>query len=239
MAKIAFVSDVAYPWIKGGMESLHYAEMRELSRKHEVYCFSLQFEGMEKEFVKDRIHYVTVAKVHSKELYTPNGSRSIKLARLFAGMIGKTLGKYDFDAIYVNSFPYLHLKTVKAYCKKHRCRLIMDVAEVWPKERWRAYLGSLKGSLAYSYSLASLKGADAYVANSSATAIALERIGIPRSSITVFSPVLDMKLINSVPRRSRTHRVIYAGRLIKEKRLDLWIDAVARAHSLDSSITGL
>ncbi|MEM0143248.1 MAG: glycosyltransferase, partial [Candidatus Parvarchaeum sp.] len=71
------------------------------------------------------------------------------------------------------------------------------------------------------------------------TSSALKRIGIPGSKITVFSPVLDMKLINSVPHKAKTHTVIYAGRLIKEKRLDLWINAVAKAHSLDSSITGL
>ncbi|MEM0144068.1 MAG: hypothetical protein QXL94_09055, partial [Candidatus Parvarchaeum sp.] len=149
MTKIGFVTDVVYPWIKGGMESLHYVEMKELTKRHDVYCFSLQFEGMKKEFIKDKIHYTTVAKVHSKELYTEKGSRSMKLAKLFASRIGKTLDKYELDAVYVNSFPYLHLNAVKAYCKKHRCRLIMDVAEVWPKERWQAYIGSLKGSLAY------------------------------------------------------------------------------------------
>ena len=30
MARIAFVSDVVYPWVKGGMESIYYLEMKEL-----------------------------------------------------------------------------------------------------------------------------------------------------------------------------------------------------------------
>ncbi len=30
--------------------------------------------------------------------------------------------------------------------------------------------------------------------------------------------------------------VAYAGRLIKEKRLDLWVGSVAKAHALDNRI---
>ena len=39
--------------------------------------------------------------------------------------------------------------------------------------------------------------------------------------------------------KSRKPIVMYAGRLIKEKRLDLWVEAVAKAHGLDNSIKGL
>ena len=46
MAKIAFVSDVVYPWVKGGMETTHYFEMKELARNNEVYCFYMWFGGM-------------------------------------------------------------------------------------------------------------------------------------------------------------------------------------------------
>ena len=44
MARIAFVSDVVSPWVKGGMETTHYFEMKELAKKNEVYCFCMQFE---------------------------------------------------------------------------------------------------------------------------------------------------------------------------------------------------
>ena len=65
MAKIAFVSDVAYPWTKGGMEATHYLEMKELAKNNEIYCLCMQFDGMKKEFFKDGIHYVTVGKASS------------------------------------------------------------------------------------------------------------------------------------------------------------------------------
>ena len=36
MARIAFVSDVVYPWTKGGMEAIYYLEMAELAKNNEI-----------------------------------------------------------------------------------------------------------------------------------------------------------------------------------------------------------
>ncbi|MGC8568201.1 MAG: glycosyltransferase family 4 protein [Candidatus Micrarchaeia archaeon] len=237
MARIAFVSDVVYPWVKGGMESVHYLEMKELAKSNEVYCFCMQFEGMKKEFIKEGIHYISVAKASVKELYTEKGTRSIALARRFANALPKALSAYDFDLIYANSFPYLHLKSIKAYCNAKRCRLALDVSEVWDAKRWKSYLGAIKGIAAYYYAKNALKGADAYLAVSSSTAKGLEAAGIPHDKIITFSPVIDLALFPKPMKKSLT--VIYSGRLIKEKRLDLWIDAVIKAHNLNPNIKGL
>ncbi|MGC8538220.1 MAG: glycosyltransferase family 4 protein [Candidatus Micrarchaeia archaeon] len=235
--KIAFVSDVVYPWTKGGMESMHYIEMKELAKDNEVYCFCLQFDGMKKEFVKEGIHYIGVAKAPIEGLYTKNGTRSIALARRFASALPEALNHYSFDLVYANSFPYLHLGVVKAYCRAHGCRLALDVAEVWSIDRWRAYLGRLKGLISYHYARGALRGADAYVANSSATARDLEALGIPNGKIKVFSPVIDLDAPARHVKKGLT--VIYPGRFIKEKRLDLWIDMIIKAHKLNPGIKGL
>ena len=237
MARIAFVSDVAYPWTKGGMEAIHYLEMKELARNNEVYCFCMRFGGMKKEFFKDGVHYVTAGKASSAELYTEKGTRSIALARRFASALPNALKPYRFDLVYANSFPYLHLKAVKAYCRANSSRLALDVAEVWDLKRWKDYLGRVKGIAAYHYAKNALKGADAYVANSSSTAKDLANAGIPKGKITVLSPVIDLKTMPKPAKRQPV--VIYAGRLMKEKRLDLWIDAVAKAHKLNAEIKGL
>ena len=197
----------------------------------------MQFEGMKKEFSKDGIHYVTAGKASSAELYTEKGTRSIALARRFASALPEALKPYRFDLVYANSFPYLHLKAVKAYCKAKGSRLALDVAEVWDLKRWKGYLGRVKGIAAYHYARNALKGADAYIANSSSTAKDLANAGIPKDKITVLSPVIDFETMPKPAKKQPV--VIYAGRLIKEKRLDLWIDAVARAHRLNPAIKGL
>ncbi|ASI13869.1 glycosyltransferase [Candidatus Mancarchaeum acidiphilum] len=237
MTKIAFVSDVAYPWVKGGMESIQYLEMKNLSEKNDVYCFCLQFEKMKKEFDKEGIHYITVAKASVKDLYTSKGSRSIKLAMKFARALPRAIKDYNFDFIYANTFPYLHLKYVKSYCRSHNCILALDVAEVWDLKRWKGYLGTLKGTAAYRYAKNAIHGADYYVANSSVTASQLNSVGIKPNKIKILSPVLDLKI--RVKKSKRDTSVVYSGRLIKEKRLDLWIDAVAKAHSLNPNIKGI
>ena len=237
MARIAFVSDVAYPWTKGGMEAIHYLEMKELAKNNEVYCFCMRFGRMKKEFFKDGIHYITAGKASSAELYTEKGTRSIALATRFASALPWALKPYRFDLVYANSFPYLHLKAVKAYCRANSSRLALDVAEVWNLKRWKGYLGRVKGIAAYHYARNALKGADAYIANSSSTVKDLANARIPKDKITVLSPVIDLKTMPKPAKKQPV--VIYAGRLIKEKRLDLWIDAVAKAHKLNTEIKGL
>ena len=237
MKRIAFISDVAYPWLKGGMESIEYSEMKELSKNNEVYCFCMQFDKMKKEFYKDNIHYITVAKASTKELYTAKGSRSMKLAMKFARSLPKILKNYDFDFVYANTFPYLHLKSVKSYCKSHNCILALDVAEVWNLKYWKSYIGTLKGTAGYHYAINAMRGADYYVANSSVTANDLISIGIDKNKIRILSPIINSKTKFKPFKRDTT--VIYAGRLIKEKRLDLWIDAVSKAHSLNPKIKGV
>ena len=90
---------------------------------------------------------------------------------------------------------------------------------------------------AYHYARNALKGADAYIANFSSTAKDLANAGIPKGKITVLAPVIDLKTMPKPAKKQPV--VIYAGRLIKEKRLDLWIDAVAKAHKLNAEIKGL
>ncbi len=237
MKKIAFISDVAYPWLKGGMESIEYSEMKELSKNNEVYCFCMQFDKMKKEFYKDNIHYITVTKASSKELYTAKGNRSMKLAMKFARSLPKILKNYNFNFIYANTFPYLHLKSVKSYCKAHNCILALDVAEVWNLKYWKSYIGTLKGTAGYHYAVNAMRGADYYIANSSVTANDLISIGIDKNKIRILSPVISSKKIFKPLKRNTT--VTYVGRLIKEKRLDLWIEAVSKAHLLNPKIKGI
>ncbi|EQD48988.1 hypothetical protein B1B_11835, partial [mine drainage metagenome] len=42
--RIAFVSDVVYPWVKGGVESIEYEEAKELAKTNEVHMFCMRFK---------------------------------------------------------------------------------------------------------------------------------------------------------------------------------------------------
>ena len=237
--RIAFVSDVVYPYVKGGVEAIESQEMRALAKRHDVCCFSMRFEGMKRSFTSHGVHHIGVAPASVSALYE-KGRRSVALARSFANGLKKELEGKRFDLVQANAFPFLHLGTVKTYCRATGCRLVIDVAEVWDMRRWVGYLGPVRGRAAYYFMRRALKGADHYMVNSSATKRDLERIGIAPGRISVFSPVLDGRLLRDPQRRSSAKRrgVIFAGRLIPEKRLGMWLDALAAARRDMPSMAG-
>ena len=224
--KIAFVSDVVYPWVKGGMESIEYEEAKELAKSNEVHMFCMRFNGMEKEFVKGGIHYHAFPDANEDSFYT-NGRRSTKEAARFSLGLKNMFG-YKFDVVQANLFPVMHIPIVKLYCRLNKAKLILDVAEVWNREYWNGYTGRLKGSLAYRYNLKALQNADFYIANSTATENELLKLGISKHRIEVLSPFLDKKLISSMHTAKKSKQIITSGRLIKEKRLDKFIEIMSK-----------
>ncbi|MGC8478717.1 MAG: glycosyltransferase [Candidatus Micrarchaeia archaeon] len=238
--RIGIVSDVAYPWVKGGLQATEHTEAENLAKEHEVLFFTLQFPGMKDHFFKDGIQYMCVEKAKLSDLYV-NGHRSVGLAIKFARALPKALYQHKLDALYVNTMPYLHLPAVKRYGSKTGAKIIFDAIEVWDKGYWSKYIGVIKGTLAYYFVRKALAGADYYIANSSTTASKLRNMGIDSKRIRVFSPIVDLKELKAYNASNckGDGTVVFAGRLIKEKRVDLWIDAVSKAHELNKKVKGL
>jgi len=238
--RIAFVSDGVYPWNVGGIETIENTEAMGLAKNHEVHFFSLRWPGMRKDFIHKGIHYHAFHKTDKNKFYR-HGRRSIRVAIAFSLSILRIFG-YRFDVIEANLFPILHIPILKAYCKLTGCRLILDVAEVWDKDYWITYLGPFAGNLAYVYATLFLKSADFYIANSLDTAERLFRNGINREIVEVFSPVIDDKRLKRTGGVKRSRQIIFSGRLIKEKRLDKFIEIVnrlkKRAVKVDAKIIG-
>jgi glycosyltransferase involved in cell wall biosynthesis len=234
--KIAFVYDVPYPWHVGGIEMGNYNEAKELAKENEVHFFTMQWPGMEKEFEKNGIRYHAFHKVNDSKIYR-HGRRSIREALLFSLSMVR-LFTMRFDVIIANHFPILHLPLVKLYCRLYNCKLVIEVAEVWESGYWMKYLHSNSGFLAYVYSRFLIKGADLYIAISSTTKKEMRKIGIDSSRIRTFIPIVDMNEINSVRHSGKERLVMFAGRLVKEKRLDIWVRVFAKAYEKDSSIRG-
>jgi glycosyltransferase involved in cell wall biosynthesis len=237
--RIAFVSDAVYPWNIGGIETLQSNESRELSKAHEVHFFSLRWPGMKKEFVRDGVSFHTFHSVTNERFYR-HGRRSIREALVFSFGLFR-LFAHKFDYIQANEFPVLHLPLLWLYCKLYRCKLILDVAEVWDKEYWTSYLGNIPGRLAHAWASTFITIADAYIANSSVTEAKLVKSGIAKRKIHVFTPVIDDRLMKSIKPEDGKN-VIFYGRLIKEKRMDTWLmmvkDAGRQVRNLKAVIIG-
>ncbi|MEM3839082.1 MAG: glycosyltransferase [Candidatus Micrarchaeaceae archaeon] len=221
--RIAFIADVAYPWHVGGIEIINYNEAMALKVSNSIDFFTMRWPGMEAGFMRNGIRYHSFGAVDKESLYS-QGRRSIKKALLFSvGLL--RIFKHRFNVVISNQFPVLHLPVLYLFCKLTRCKLVLEVVEVWDRDYWISYLGSAFGSIGYLCYSATMKVADHYIANSSTTADLLAGCGIERKKITVFTPILDDKLVSGIKAR-RERKIVFAGRLIKEKRLDKWLRIV-------------
>ncbi len=238
--KIAFVSDAVYPWNIGGLETLESTESHELAKKHEVHFFSLKWPGMEKDFVRDRIHYHTLHEISNEKFYR-HGRRSIRESIVYSLGLARIFF-YKFDYIQSNEFPILQIPMLRLYCKLTGCKLILDMHEVWDREYWYVYLGRFGGTLGSFFASTVLKMADGYVVNSSVTAHRLGNLGVPERKIHIFSPVIDDKTILGIKSARESKTVIFSGRLIKEKRVDKLLEVVklvsARVKGMRAIIIG-
>lgn len=230
--KIAFVYDAVYPWVKGGAEMrIHELGKRLSVRGHEVHIFGVKWwEGKDTfEYEGMTLHGVCKA----RNLYV-NGRRSISEAIIFAAKLFPELRKENFDLIDVSVFPYFSCFTVKAVSVLEKVPSVFTWHEVWD-DYWYEYLGRA-GIFGQLVEKAVSKLSENNIAVSSWTKDRLELLGVPGEKIKVIPNGIDLKKISGigpdwgkfpVGLESKTYDIIFAGRLIKEKNVDLLIKAVA------------
>ena len=235
--RIAFAYDLPYPWHIGGIEQINATEAEELAKANDVHFFTMRWPDMPGTTVRNGVTYHAWYPASINTVYR-HGRRSIRKAIAFSLGLLRLFG-YRFDLLVIDQFPYLHIPIAVAYAKLTGCKLVIRVAEVWSLDYWRLYLGALGGP-AHSLAIYFSKMGDSYIANSQKTMLQLEQIGIKRSRIRVFAPVLTKGALDSALASARTKRkrIVFSGRLIKEKRIDAWIRAVGEASRLDSRIKG-
>ncbi len=237
--KIAFVYDFPYPWHAGGIEKIDKIESEGLARSNEVHFYTMLWPGMKHEFTRNRVHYHACWQASTDTMYL-HRRRSVRKALIFALTAFRIFPK-RFDAVIIDEFPYLHIPVVRLYRLLTGCKIVMHVAEVWDLPYWKSYAGSVIGTLGWLFSRLALS-ADVYLANSYDTKSRLEKMmHIDGKKVQVFAPVLDTKLITSarLHARKRNSTVVFAGRLIKEKRVDKWLYEFAETAKRVPDLHGL
>lgn len=230
--KIAFVYDAVYPWVKGGAEMrIHELGKRLSARGHEVHIFGIKWWEGEDNFEYEGMNLHGVCK--ARNLYV-NGRRSISEAIIFAIKLFPALMKENFDLIDVSVFPYFSCFTVKAISVFEKVPSVFTWHEVWD-DYWYEYLGRA-GIFGLLVEKAVSKLSRNNIAVSKWTKDRLGGLGVPEERITVISNGIDLKKIsgiepnwgkNPMGLECKTYDLIFAGRLIKEKNVDLLIKAVA------------
>lgn len=220
--KIAFVYDAVYPWIKGGAEKRIYELGRRLAeRGNEVHVFGVRWwdgagiierEGM-------MLHGVCAP----MELYV-NGRRSIPEAIVFSIRLIPALLRGKFDVIDVSAFPYFSCFAAKLASVLKLTPVVITWHEVWG-DYWYEYMG-WRGFFGKRIEYLVSRLTHSQVAVSSMTKRNLELLGIEDKSIRIISNGIDLRRIAGIAASAEGCDVIFAGRLIKEKNIDMLIEAI-------------
>jgi len=220
--KIAYVYDTIYPYTFGGVEKRIWELSVRLARKgHEIHIFGPKFWEGDSIIQKEGIYLHGVCNPPKDRF--KGGRRSITWPIFFSLWLLFPLLKVKFDIIDCQNFPYFPCYSAKIVSIMRRTPLVITWHEVWA-DYWYEYLGKIGilGKLIEKMT-ASLKCT--MIAVSDLTKRDLEAIGT-KKSIKVITNGIDLESIRKIEPSLQLSDIIFTGRQIKEKNLDILIKSI-------------
>ena len=232
--KIALVSDSIYPYNKGGKETRSYELAKNLTKKgHEVHFYTMKFWPGDKIIEKDGFFLHGIGK--ARPLY--NGKRrSIKQGILF-GFSAFKLFKEDFDVVDADHMVYFHLFPIKLACLIKNKPMIITWDEVWGKDYWIKYMGK-KGIFGYWIEKLASKLPNKIISISEHTTNNLiNKLNVKSEKIITIPCGININKIQSIKPSKETSDIIFAGRLLSHKNVDMLIKAISILKETNPNIT--
>lgn len=238
---IVVVSDTVYPYFKGGKEKRIFEITTRMARMgYNVHIYTMKWWDGPRDIIENDVHLHGIGSLH-RVYADANGRRSIKASLLFALACLK-LVKVDFDIIDVDHMPYLQLFSVWLVCKLKRKKLFATWHEVWTRKYWTEYMGVF-GIIGYFIERVSAVLPDYIIAVSGLTHQRLAQRH-PRKAkrlVTAYSG-LDLSDILRIAPAADHYDIMFAGRLLQHKRVDMLIQAVKvlkdQGHFISCAIAG-
>ncbi len=232
MKKIAFVSDALYPYNKGGKETRLYEISTRLAKKgYDVHIYCMHWwKGPEK---TRKEHGVTL---HAISPYYPlyvGERRSIKQGIMF-GLHCFKLIKEDFDVIDVDHMPFFPLYSSKLVCLLKGKKMYATWHEVWGQEYWLEYMG-WKGIISSFIEFLSFRLPDTFISVSDHTSELLSKY-VSADRIKTISNGINVDEINKAKPSPVISDVIFAGRLLKHKNVDILLQSIKLLKKNTSNI---
>ncbi|HEY7961526.1 MAG TPA: glycosyltransferase [Solirubrobacteraceae bacterium] len=236
--RVCLLYDCLFPHTVGGAERWYRNLAERLAADgHEVTYLTLrQWDRGEPPRIGAGVRVIAVGP--RMALYTDDGRRRIAPPLVFgAGVLWHLLrhGR-RYDVVHTASFPYFSLLAAGALRRLGGYRLVVDWHEVWSREYWRDYLGAAGGAVGYGVQLLCARLRQRAFCFSRLHAQRLRGEGL-RGEVTVLEGEYAGSLDPPVARAAELE-VVFAGRMIPEKRAPLAVAAVAAAAARIPGLRG-
>jgi glycosyltransferase involved in cell wall biosynthesis len=234
--RICLVYDCLYPYTVGGAE-LWYRNLalRLRDAGHQLTYLTLrQWDGE-----LDDLEGVDVRIAGPRmELYTGDRRRILPPLVFGAGVLWELLRRgRRFDVVHIASFPYFSLLAAALARPLGRYRIVCDWHEAWSREYWRSYLGPVGGRIGWLVQALCARVRQRAFCFSELHAERVREAGL-RGEITVLKGEYEGSLEPPTP-NAADPLVVFAGRLIPEKRAPAVAPAVVLAADRVPGLRGL
>ncbi|HEU4966145.1 MAG TPA: glycosyltransferase family 4 protein [Candidatus Saccharimonadales bacterium] len=223
--KIVFVSDSIYPYHKGGKEKRLYELSTRLVRLgHEVHIYTMHWwENTDTTVVEEGVQLHAISPLYP--MY--KGSiRSIKAGVLF-GIACLKLITVPFDVLDVDHMPYFPVFSAWIVCLLRRKKLYGTWHEALSVSDWTSYMGK-GGYIAYLIERLSIMLPAHITAASEHTKRLLGEYHKRRRNIAVVASGIDSATLSSIKPIRKPYDVLYVGRFVKDKNVDVLIHAMVK-----------
>lgn len=236
--RICLVYDCLYPWTVGGAERWYRNLAERLAADgHEVTYLTLTQWNADDAPALEGVDVVPVGP--RMELYVGDRRQIGPPVRFGLGVFLHLLrhGR-RYDVVHTASFPYFSLLAAAVARPLGRFRISCDWHEVWSREYWTDYLGGLGGRIGWMIQRLCAWVPQTAYAFSQLHATRLRGLGL-RGDVTVLTGEYAGSLEPLPPTPpADPPTVVYAGRMIPEKRAWLVVDAIAEARQRIPNLRG-
>jgi len=234
--RVCLVYDCLFPYTVGGAERWYRNLAEHLAAAgHEVTYLTLrQWERGD----EPAIPGVRVVAVGPPMALYVNGRRRIAPPLRFGVGVLRHLVRHgrEYDVVHTASFPYFSLLAAGAVRRLRRYELVADWHEVWSEEYWREYLGRA-GWVGIAVQRRCARLRQRAFCFSRLHAARLREEGL-RGEVTVLEGEYAGRLEPSPPREPEA-LVVFAARMIPEKRAPAVVPAVALAAQRVPGLRGV